>query len=90
MAVWCMCRVGQNHICTAMAYIRYYWQGNHQCTVIYGVYIYGSGQPHACVKDVLLDASTAASVWEGACLIVGRFLHWPLRPDNRPSPSLAR
>ena len=24
----CVCRVGQNHIYTA--YIRYFWQGNHQ------------------------------------------------------------
>ena len=30
-------RVGQNHIYTV--YIRYFWQGNYNCTVIYGVYI---------------------------------------------------
>jgi hypothetical protein len=30
-------RVGQNHIHTV--YIRYFWQGNHLISVIYGVYI---------------------------------------------------
>jgi hypothetical protein len=29
-------------------YIRYFWQGNHH-TVIYGVCIYGSGQPYTFV-----------------------------------------
>ena len=38
------CKVGQNHIYTV--YIRFFWQGNHQYTAIYGAYIYGSGQPY--------------------------------------------
>jgi hypothetical protein len=43
-----VCRVGQNHIYNYIytVYIRYVWHKNHQCTVIYGVYIYSSGQPY--------------------------------------------
>ena len=31
------CRVGRNHTCTVYGVLQYFWQGNHQYTVIYGV-----------------------------------------------------
>ena len=37
------CRVGKNHIYT---FIRYYWQEITKYTAVYGVYIYGFGQPY--------------------------------------------
>ena len=43
------CRVGQNHKYTV--YIRYFWQGNHQC--IY----YKYGQPYLPVNEQLGLAS---------------------------------
>jgi len=37
-------RVGQNHIYTVYIYVTFGWQ-ILKYTIIYGVYIYGSGQP---------------------------------------------
>jgi hypothetical protein len=46
-----VCMLAAQIMCDVLAviiYLRYFWQGNHQIykyTVIYGVYINGSGQP---------------------------------------------
>jgi hypothetical protein len=62
-------RFGQNHIFTV--YLRYFGRNSTNYTVIYGVYIYGSGQPYRWPHNTTTQRSSSFHPKEAYCTYLG-------------------